>query len=176
MKNKKKSISNYKGKRAVNFEIGQNVFIRDYSNPNKKSWAPAVIKDKNGPRSYQCILGNNRVIKRHTDQIRSGVGESLAADNLVELNENDNAPTTSRQNTSIITVEPSQHINDIITLNNKHVNNKNNVNISEEHATSEEAELNNNDENTIVNQENNEQNHMLTRVLRPRTKNKNVSK
>lgn len=172
----KKSISNYKGKRAVNFEIGQNVFIRDYSNPNKKSWAPAVIKDKNGPRSYQCILDNNRVIKRHTDQIRSGVGESLAADNLVELNENDNAPTTSRQNTSIITVEPSQHINDIITLNNKHVNNKNNVNISEEHATSEEAELNNNDENTIVNQENNEQNHMLTRVLRPRTKNKTVSK
>lgn len=71
-----KSISNYKGRRSVTFEKDQNVYIRDYTNVNKKSWAPAIIRDKMGPRSYQCVLSNGRIIKRHTDQIRAGVTEA----------------------------------------------------------------------------------------------------
>lgn len=37
LEKQEKSISDYKGKRIVDFEEGQNVLIRDYSNPNKNS-------------------------------------------------------------------------------------------------------------------------------------------
>lgn len=81
-----KSIKNHKGKREINFAGGQNVFIRDYRNPNKPSWSRATIKNKLGPRSYTCIVGN-REIKRHTDQIR---GKNCIEESITEQT-NDNA-------------------------------------------------------------------------------------
>ncbi|XP_055913225.1 uncharacterized protein K02A2.6-like [Eupeodes corollae] len=67
----KKNISNFRGKREVAFEIGDKVYIRDYTNPNKPSWTPAKIKEKFGPRNYGCVITQNgREIKRHLNQIR----------------------------------------------------------------------------------------------------------
>lgn len=66
-----KSILNHRGQRNVKFSNGENVLIRNYKNPNKPSWSKATIKQQLGPRSYYCILKhNNKIIKRHLDQIR----------------------------------------------------------------------------------------------------------
>lgn len=69
--NQENQIKNYHGKREVTFKRGQKVLARDYSNPNKEQWQKAVIKECLGPRNYTCILVNNeRLVKRHTDQLR----------------------------------------------------------------------------------------------------------
>lgn len=55
-----------------NSALGEKVFVRDYTNPNKPSWTDATIDKCFGPRNYGCILTkNDRLIKRHLDQIRS---------------------------------------------------------------------------------------------------------
>lgn len=70
---KQLDMKNTKNKRNRTFSVGQKVFIRDYKNPNKASWSPAIIKEKLGPRNYKCTLTyENRDIKRHLDQIRDG--------------------------------------------------------------------------------------------------------
>lgn len=73
IENQEKSIANHKGNRQVEFEKGQQVYIRDYSNPNKSSWMKAAIDKKIGPRSYGCVIARSkRYIRRHLDQIRGG--------------------------------------------------------------------------------------------------------
>lgn len=75
-----KSINNFKGNREVVFDRGDNVLIRDYSNPNKATWSKATIERVIGPRSYGCIISrNNRYIKRHVDQLRSDLNEQRSA-------------------------------------------------------------------------------------------------
>lgn len=86
--NQTKSILNNKGKRNAEFTTGQNVLIRDYSNPNKASWSQATVKKKLGPRSYSCVFThNNREIKRHLDQIRSGGIDHRTNDDGTSLQE-----------------------------------------------------------------------------------------
>lgn len=64
-------IRNYKGKRNKKFSIGQKVYVRNYKNPNKAGWSPAIIERQLGRRNYTCLLTHeNRNIKRHLDQIR----------------------------------------------------------------------------------------------------------
>lgn len=46
----KTAIKNYKGKRNVNFSVGQKVYVRDYKNANKAGWSPAIVKNKLGPK------------------------------------------------------------------------------------------------------------------------------
>lgn len=67
-----KQRHNFTGKCNTEFKKGDKVIIRDYSNPNKKQWADAIIKDIRGPRSFLCTLNNGRNILRHTNQIRLG--------------------------------------------------------------------------------------------------------
>lgn len=87
------AIRNFRGKRDKSFSLGQNVYVRNYQNPNKDSWSPAIIKRKIGPRNYTCLLiHENRSIKRHLDQIRDvqlerGT-ETGADDSIVESGEN----------------------------------------------------------------------------------------
>lgn len=65
------AIENYRGKRDVLFRIGDEVLVRDYSDPNKPSWKNATVKKINGPRTYDCTLAHDkRNIKRHSDQMR----------------------------------------------------------------------------------------------------------
>lgn len=73
VESQEKSIRNFKGKRNTAFGSGQQVYIRDYRDPNKDGWTKATIKDKIGPRTYNCIITrDNRCIKRHLNQIRGG--------------------------------------------------------------------------------------------------------
>ncbi|XP_053686504.1 uncharacterized protein K02A2.6-like [Sabethes cyaneus] len=63
--------SYYHGSRSVTFEVGENVIVRDYTNPNKQDWTPAVITKILGERNYQVQLKkSDRLIKRHMDQIK----------------------------------------------------------------------------------------------------------
>lgn len=80
--NQETATENFKGKRNVCFKKGQRVYIRDYRNPNKAAWMPAIIKEKLGTRSYDCIISHdNNTIKRHTDQIKNGANEEICTNN-----------------------------------------------------------------------------------------------
>lgn len=69
-----KNVQNHHGKRDLSFDVGQKVYIRDYTNPNKPSWTPAKIKEKLGSRHYGCVIAHTgREIKRHLDQIRETI-------------------------------------------------------------------------------------------------------
>jgi hypothetical protein len=73
LQKQKTAVKNHKGKRNVEFSKGQPVYVRNYKNPNKPGWSPAVIKNRIGPRNYTCLLvRERRDIKRHVDQIRVG--------------------------------------------------------------------------------------------------------
>lgn len=43
--------------------------IREYSNPNHKQWTKAIIHNVLGPRNYLCKLPDNKIVKRHLNQI-----------------------------------------------------------------------------------------------------------
>lgn len=71
-KKQEQNIKDRKGKRNVEFQKGEKVFIRNYTNPNKASWSHAIIKEKLGTRMYSCVYTHNsKEIRRHLDQIRN---------------------------------------------------------------------------------------------------------
>ncbi|XP_055307289.1 uncharacterized protein K02A2.6-like [Sitodiplosis mosellana] len=89
------AIKNYKGKRNVEFSKGQQVYVRNYKNPNKPSWSPAIVKHKIGPRNYTCLLiRENRDIKRHLNQIRGAVNDDGASETSATLEQNDEVEPT----------------------------------------------------------------------------------
>lgn len=57
------------GRRRIDLAIGDKIMIRDYSNPNKKQWKPAEIIKRMGTKTYLCKLEDERVWKRHVNQI-----------------------------------------------------------------------------------------------------------
>ncbi|KAK4876479.1 hypothetical protein RN001_012901 [Aquatica leii] len=58
-----------KGGREVSFNKNEEVYVRDYRLPNKKSWIKATIDEVLGARTYWVKLENGTIWKRHTDQI-----------------------------------------------------------------------------------------------------------
>lgn len=68
--NLEKRKKNYGG-RARKFEIGNRVYIKDFSIPHKPTWNPAVIVQKLGRSTYRCQIPSGEVWKRHVDQIKS---------------------------------------------------------------------------------------------------------
>lgn len=66
-----REVRNYKGKvDNKRFEIGENVYIRDYSKQNKKNWKACIIDEQLGNPTYICKdTINNSYFKRHVDQI-----------------------------------------------------------------------------------------------------------
>ncbi|XP_055307850.1 uncharacterized protein K02A2.6-like [Sitodiplosis mosellana] len=89
------AIKNYKGKRNVEFSKGQQVYVRNYKNPNKPGWSPAIVKHKIGPRNYTCLLiRENRDIKRHLNQIRGAVNDDGASETSATLEQNDEVEPT----------------------------------------------------------------------------------
>lgn len=114
------AVKNYKGKRNSKFTVGQKVYVRNYKNPNKAGWSPAVIKKKIGPRNYTCLLiHENRDIKRHLDQIRNAqldetqglvADDSLSNDGDGEMQQEHGAPESlsfASPSTSIVSVSDS---------------------------------------------------------------------
>ncbi|KAI2646062.1 hypothetical protein H4Q32_027944 [Labeo rohita] len=51
------------------FEVGDSVYVRNYSGGPK--WIPAVVKSCTGPLSYKTALGQGQTVKRHVDQMRT---------------------------------------------------------------------------------------------------------
>lgn len=49
-------------------EVGDAVFARNYSAGDK--WIPGVISMKSGPLSYHVTLTDDRVVRRHVDQLQ----------------------------------------------------------------------------------------------------------
>lgn len=87
---KEKNIKNHKGKRNLQLEIDRKVYICDYLDPNKPSWAPATIKEKFGSRLYACVITHNgREIKRHLNQIRETFVQ-IGSDQTTSTNEQQN--------------------------------------------------------------------------------------
>lgn len=62
-------VKNFRGKRVESFDVHDDVMIRDHSNPNHKEWTRAVVCKVLGPRNYLCKLPNNKIVKRHLDQL-----------------------------------------------------------------------------------------------------------
>lgn len=82
-KKQQNQIRNYKGKRNLQFKVGQSVYVRNYKNPNKPDWSKAIIRKQIGPRNYTCLLlHENRDIKRHLDQIRNAEIERGESDEM----------------------------------------------------------------------------------------------
>ncbi|XP_051160430.1 uncharacterized protein K02A2.6-like [Leptopilina boulardi] len=75
-----KQVQFFKGHRDVSFSEGEKVLIRNYKNPLKPTWSPAVIQRVLGERTYICNPDPSDPdfkVKRHTDQIiSSGTRES----------------------------------------------------------------------------------------------------
>ncbi|KAL3988098.1 5-hydroxytryptamine receptor 3 [Sarotherodon galilaeus] len=71
-------------KRLRSFTPGDKVFIRNYSYGPK--WIPAVIVRASGPVSYIVTIGSGQTVKRHVDQVRARVADTVpsAPDREVE--------------------------------------------------------------------------------------------
>ncbi|XP_039887198.1 uncharacterized protein K02A2.6-like [Simochromis diagramma] len=62
-------------KRLRSFTPGDKVFIRNYSYGPK--WIPAVIVRASGPVSYIVTIGSGQTVKRHVDQVRARVADTV---------------------------------------------------------------------------------------------------
>ena len=50
------------------FQIGDPVFVQNFS--SGPTWLPGIIKEVKGPVFYTVTLSDDRVIRKHVDQIR----------------------------------------------------------------------------------------------------------
>lgn len=79
--NTDRQVQNFKGKRDVKFEEGEEVYARDYRNPNKKEWRKATIVEVLGDRTYLVELEEDKIVwKRHLDQLLK-MGDYYSQDN-----------------------------------------------------------------------------------------------
>lgn len=61
----------YKGNRKTIFSINENVMVKDYSVPGKVSWLKSTIFKPLGKQTYLVKTTNNKIWKRHANQIFS---------------------------------------------------------------------------------------------------------
>lgn len=66
-----KQIDNHKGNYSKQFDIGAPVYIRDYRHSQESSWIPGKIENKLGNVIYDVKLGEDKVVRRHSNQIIS---------------------------------------------------------------------------------------------------------
>jgi len=89
---------NYKGNVTNKvFKIGDNIYARDYSKPNKKGWISCVIDDVIGKTIYLCKNVNiGEIYKRHTDQI---IKEGQFYKEIIKkINHNNEQPNNEQNN------------------------------------------------------------------------------
>jgi len=68
IKNQDKQKHCFRGHRDVTFETDETVMVKDYS---KNNWRPAEICEQISPVTYNVKTDDNRIWKRHVDQIKS---------------------------------------------------------------------------------------------------------
>lgn len=132
------AIKNARGKRNCQFNVGQKVYVRDYTDPNKAAWTEAIIEKSYGPRNYSCKLAkNDRQIKRHLNQIRTAnqdwiVSDNSADDSVQEANRPQGASipihddrvhvdstseTAEREMSSVVAAETTANVTKTKTMN-----------------------------------------------------------
>ncbi|XP_053383800.1 uncharacterized protein K02A2.6-like [Mercenaria mercenaria] len=92
--------------RDRNFDIGDNVTVRDYKKDQDK-WIPGTISSRTGPVSYRVEIAPGVTWRRHADQIRSS-NLGLSSDHSVSdssvvkasIFENDNKPVSEQSSSS----------------------------------------------------------------------------
>ena len=57
------------------FQVGDTIYARNYS--GGATWIPAKIVEVTRPVSFRCQLGDDRIVRKHQDQIRSRVPGSV---------------------------------------------------------------------------------------------------
>lgn len=68
-------VINHKG-RVENFMKGQNVMIKDYRDKNNPRWIKAKIHEILGNKNYLCKTIEDKICRRHLDQIKKFEGDS----------------------------------------------------------------------------------------------------
>lgn len=75
-----KQEANIQRKPARTFQENDHVFARSYT-PGEK-WTPSTIVEATGPLSYKVATPDGRLLKRHTDQLRSRIEPSSLETNV----------------------------------------------------------------------------------------------
>ena len=76
----KQKLAHDTNKRLRNFLPGDKVYIRNYSYGPK--WIPAVIQDGSGPLSYTVVVGGGQIMKRHVDQVRARLSDTVPSQDI----------------------------------------------------------------------------------------------
>lgn len=111
IKNQKRQIANYPGKRIKNFNVNDVVAVRDYRSLNKATWIKAIIKTQLGPRTYIVFVPElQKTWKRHVNQIIEFNTSNFKTPNL----EIDNKSSNENENSEIESETPILSINNEI--------------------------------------------------------------
>ena len=84
----KQKVQFDKRSREKEFKAQEKVWVRNYN--GEKKWIPGIALKKTGPVSYQVTVEHDRVWKRHADQLRHRVEESVTD----TKNKEENSPET----------------------------------------------------------------------------------
>ena len=55
-------------KQHRSFTVGEKVYVRNFQSGPR--WLPGIIEENKGPTSYYVLLSDDRVVRKHVDQIR----------------------------------------------------------------------------------------------------------
>ena len=83
-----------KGSQEKEFKAQEKVWVQNYN--GEKKWIPGIVIKKTGPVSYQVTVEHDRLWKRHADQLRHRVEESVTD----TKNKEENLPETTVQKSS----------------------------------------------------------------------------
>ncbi|XP_074036301.1 uncharacterized protein K02A2.6 [Leptinotarsa decemlineata] len=75
-------IDNFGGKQR-NFELGEKVVVKDFSN-KEPTWIPGEISRKSGNVTFDIALEKGKIVRRHSNQIRSRMSASPYTDPTAE--------------------------------------------------------------------------------------------
>nr|XP_023012178.1 uncharacterized protein LOC111502345 [Leptinotarsa decemlineata] len=75
-------IDNFGGKQR-NFELGEKVVVKDFSN-KEPTWIPGEISRKSGNVTFDIALEKGKIVRRHSNQIRSRMSASSYTDPTAE--------------------------------------------------------------------------------------------
>ena len=64
---KQKYYHDPKHGRNFNVDPDDRIFVRNFN--SDKKWIPATVVDQTGPLSYKCVTEDNKIVKRHQDQM-----------------------------------------------------------------------------------------------------------
>uniref|UniRef100_V5GAV4 Uncharacterized protein n=1 Tax=Anoplophora glabripennis TaxID=217634 RepID=V5GAV4_ANOGL len=108
-----KQIDNFNGKQK-DITLGDSVFVKEFSNTSENIWMSGKIVNQVGNVMFDADLGGERIVRRHSNQLKKR--DSVAYPLSTEVSENDNEKRESTEsnlltNTSNETILTSQDNN-----------------------------------------------------------------